>query len=228
MQKRNALLRLHKTLLARWRDLPEKLADELANLCDFNAADYTGDSADVAFETNSDEVSSKLAELDARERSQIERALACLKQGTYGICDNCERKITLTRLNALPYASCASTANGKWRSTPAGRIGRARATGTRSSTRMHARIASESISPDWKWTCPASGDVNPCILRGITPITAVRRRPDDDCWEARAIRRSPPAKVRLRKRTVGKGTPRVLECAQAVTPLSKSRVTWTP
>jgi DnaK suppressor protein len=105
MQKRNALLRLRKTLLARWRDRHEKLAEELANLCDFKAADHTGDSADVAFETSSDEMSSQLAELDAQELSQIERALARMKQGAYGVCENCERKITLARLNALPYAT---------------------------------------------------------------------------------------------------------------------------
>jgi DnaK suppressor protein len=109
MQKRNTLLRLHNTLLARWRDLHEKLADELANLCDFKAADHTGDSADVAFETSSDEMSSQLAELDARELSQIERALARLKRGTYGICEggseNCQKKIPVSRLNALPYTT---------------------------------------------------------------------------------------------------------------------------
>jgi DnaK suppressor protein len=109
MQKRNALVRLRKTLLARWRDLHEKLADELARLCDFNAADYTGDSADVAFETSSDEMSSQLAELDARELSQIERALARLKQGAYGICEgvseNCQKRIPVSRLNSLPYTT---------------------------------------------------------------------------------------------------------------------------
>jgi DnaK suppressor protein len=102
-------LRLHRTLLARWTDLHEKLVDELANLRDFKSADYTGDSADVAFETSSDEMSSQLAELDARELSQIERALARLKQGAYGICEggskNCQKRIPVSRLNALPYTT---------------------------------------------------------------------------------------------------------------------------
>jgi DnaK suppressor protein len=109
MQKRSALVRLRKTLLTRWRDLHEKLADELASLCDFNAADYTGDSADVAFETSSDEMSSQLAELDAREMRKIERALVRLNQGTYGICEgaseNCQKRIPVSRLNALPYTT---------------------------------------------------------------------------------------------------------------------------
>jgi len=77
----------------------------MKNLRDFKAAHATGDSADAAFEGDSDEVSSQLAQLDSRVLSQAERALMRLKQGKYGICENCERKIALTRLNALPYAT---------------------------------------------------------------------------------------------------------------------------
>jgi DnaK suppressor protein len=109
MTRRDALLRLQKTLLARGADLRRTLAEELANLCDFKAADSTGDSADVAFEAGSDEMSAQLAELDAHELSQIERALARLKQGTFGICEgaskSCRNKIPVARLNALPYST---------------------------------------------------------------------------------------------------------------------------
>ena len=65
-----------------------------------------GDSADGAFDNSSEEMSSQLAQLDARELSQIERALTRLEQGTYGMCEgdspNCQRRIPLARLNALP------------------------------------------------------------------------------------------------------------------------------
>jgi len=105
MARRDALLRLHKSLLGRREDLRRKLAGELAHLRDFKAADKTGDSADVAFETGSDEMASQLAELDARDLSQIDRALARLKQGTYGVCEGCQCKIPITRLNALPYTT---------------------------------------------------------------------------------------------------------------------------
>src|SRR5436309_11717770 len=105
MARREALLRLHKSLLARRTDLRNKLADELANMRNFKRADSTGDSADVAFETGSDEMASQLAALDSRELSQIERALARLKQGTYGLCEHCQHKIPVGRLNALPYST---------------------------------------------------------------------------------------------------------------------------
>jgi DnaK suppressor protein len=50
-------------------------------------------------------MASQLAELDSRELSQIERALARLKQGTYGVCEGCQNKIPIGRLNALPYTT---------------------------------------------------------------------------------------------------------------------------
>ncbi len=102
MARQNALLRLPRTLQARRADLRKTLADEVKNLRNLKAADATGDSADAAFEADSDAVSSQLAQLDSRELSQIEWALARLKEGKYGICENCQKKIPLTRLNALP------------------------------------------------------------------------------------------------------------------------------
>jgi len=101
MARQDALLRLHKSLLARRDHLRKKLSEELAQLSSTGA----GDSADVAFESGSDEMTSQLAEFDARELTQIERALTRLKQGTYGVCEGCQKKIPVGRLNALPYAT---------------------------------------------------------------------------------------------------------------------------
>jgi len=101
MARQDALLRLHKSLLARRDHLRKKLSEELAQL----SSTGTGDSADVAFESGSDEMTSQLAEFDARELTQIERAVARLKQGTYGVCEGCQKKIPVGRLNALPYTT---------------------------------------------------------------------------------------------------------------------------
>jgi DnaK suppressor protein len=103
MARRDALLRLHKTLLARRAALRKALAGELADLRTFKAE--SGDSADVAFDAGSEEIATQLAELEARELSQIERALARMKQGTYGVCEVCQGKIPVARLNALPYST---------------------------------------------------------------------------------------------------------------------------
>src|SRR5690349_21228859 len=109
MARREALLRLHKTLKSRRAELGKLLAGELANLREFKAAAATGDSADAAFAADSDEMSSRLAELDARELNQVERAHARLLEGTYGLCEgaspDCQKKIPVARLNALPYTT---------------------------------------------------------------------------------------------------------------------------
>jgi DnaK suppressor protein len=86
-------------------EIRKKLADEMDNLRNFKGGDATGDAADVAFEAGSDEMASQLAELDSRELTQIDRALARLKQGIYGICESCHGKIPVGRLNALPYTT---------------------------------------------------------------------------------------------------------------------------
>lgn len=104
MARRDALLRLHKTLLARRGELLRKLTEDLDNLRNLKDSD-TRDSLDVAFESNNEEMASQLAEFDARELEQIDRALARLKQGTYGQCEACSTKIPVGRLNALPYCT---------------------------------------------------------------------------------------------------------------------------
>jgi DnaK suppressor protein len=105
MARRDALLRLHKSLLSRRTDIRKKLSDELDGLRNLKGSDATGDTADVAFESGSEEMASQLAELDSRELHQIDRALLRLKQGTYGLCEACNGKIPIGRLNALPYST---------------------------------------------------------------------------------------------------------------------------
>lgn len=108
MARRDALLRLHKTLTSRRDELRKRLGGELDELRKYRAGD-TGDSADLAFDSGSEEVTSQLAELEARELHQIERSLQRLKQGTYGVCEGCSKKIPVARLNALPFSSTCIT-----------------------------------------------------------------------------------------------------------------------
>lgn len=122
MARRDALLRLHKTLLARRAALRKALAGELADLRKFKSD--SGDSADVAFDAGSEEIATQLAELEARELSQIERALARIKQGIYGICEHCQGKIPVARLNALPYSTTCIECQREMESYPGWGSGR--------------------------------------------------------------------------------------------------------
>lgn len=92
-------------MLARADALRKALAGELEDLSLAKTRGSAGDTADAAFDSGSEEVSSQLAELEARELKQIERAMLRMKQGTYGLCEFCQTKIPVARLNALPYST---------------------------------------------------------------------------------------------------------------------------
>jgi DnaK suppressor protein len=102
MARNDALLRLHKKLVAR-RD--ELLSFVRGNLADMGPSGDTGDEADVAIDSMKTEMSSQLAELEGKELQQIHRALSRLKNGQYGSCEVCNDKIPVARLNALPYTT---------------------------------------------------------------------------------------------------------------------------
>ena len=104
MARNEALIQLHKTLFARRGELRKRLGIELADLSRGKSS-QTGDAADAAFDASGEEMASQLAELEAKELAQVERALKRLKQGTYGHCESCNSKILIARLNALPYST---------------------------------------------------------------------------------------------------------------------------
>ena len=116
MARRDALLRLHKSLTARRSDLRNRLGGELEDLRNPKSSD-TGDSADAAFDSGSEEIASQLAELEARELSHIDQAIAKIKKGTYGTCEGCQCKIPVERLNALPYSTACIKCQREMEST---------------------------------------------------------------------------------------------------------------
>ena len=105
MARSDALLRLHKTLVARRTELRKRLGIELADLSRGKGHQASGDAADAAFDASGEEIASQLAELEAKELAQVERALRRLKAGTYGKCEVCSTRIPVARLNALPYST---------------------------------------------------------------------------------------------------------------------------
>src|ERR1700677_4224319 len=125
MARRDALLRLHKSLIAQRDDLRKRLGGELRDLRSYKSLD-SGDAADLALDSGNEEVSSQLADLESRQLYQIERSLARLKQGTYGVCEGCNKKIPVARLNALPFSTTCigcqreMETNGYWSGNPTG------------------------------------------------------------------------------------------------------------
>lgn len=117
MPRKDALLKITKMLLTRRNELRKRLGMQLNDLGGNHEA---GDAADVSFVASGEEMASQLAQLESHELAQTELALLRLKQGRYGVCDVCEKKIPVGRLNAVPYSvmcvKCQSEAerDGNW------------------------------------------------------------------------------------------------------------------
>ena len=101
MTRKDALLRLHHSLLAKRDALRRKLADDI-NLSQPSHSGG-GDVCDAALDGTQNELHTQLAALESRELSQIDQAIDLIRKGRYGLCEVCEEKIPVARLKALPF-----------------------------------------------------------------------------------------------------------------------------
>jgi DnaK suppressor protein len=104
MARKDALLKLRAILVRRRDALRSALAGDLSLLKELRS-ESPGDVIDAAYDSAQDEISSQLAEVESRELASIENALERMKAGTYGLCEVCNGKIPMARLDALPYAT---------------------------------------------------------------------------------------------------------------------------
>ncbi len=66
---------------------------------------YTVHMADMAADTYERELSMNIVSTEQEVLYQIDDALKCLDDGSYGICQQCDGAISMSRLKAVPYAS---------------------------------------------------------------------------------------------------------------------------
>jgi len=66
---------------------------------------YTVHLADMAADTSERELSLNIASTESQILYQIDDALKRIDDGSYGVCQQCSKPITMTRLKAVPYAS---------------------------------------------------------------------------------------------------------------------------
>ena len=102
MTRKESIKELKEILFKRRDALKNASAGDLSQLREMQES---GDIVDLALDTSSDEISSQLAEVEARELANVEIAMEKMKQGSYGLCEACNKSIPLARLQALPYAT---------------------------------------------------------------------------------------------------------------------------
>lgn len=102
--RNESIQKIHDLLVTRRDALRRALAGDLSLLMQLR--EQTGsDVVDAALDAAQDEISSQLAEVESRELGGIEKALERIRNGAYGDCEICNKKIPMARLNALPYAT---------------------------------------------------------------------------------------------------------------------------
>ncbi len=107
MQKKE-LKQMESVLLARKNTLLQELEERVKKYREANSGKMT-DIAEIASNASTDELEIIVAEEDARELKQIEDALARIRAGHYGICEQCGQMIKKARLKAIPFATlCVS------------------------------------------------------------------------------------------------------------------------
>jgi RNA polymerase-binding transcription factor len=91
---RTLLLKKREELLASTKVEPDVLS---ANI-------RTPDEVEFAAKTADQDVAAVTADLRSRMLREIEKSLARLAKGNYGVCESCGGEISPNRLNAIPWA----------------------------------------------------------------------------------------------------------------------------
>lgn len=94
---------VREKLLAQKQELLARAAKVRADITR-SSGPLDKDFAEQVVQMENDAVLAGIGEATAAELAQINRALAQLNQGTYGVCSHCGKPIDTRRLQALPYS----------------------------------------------------------------------------------------------------------------------------
>ncbi|MGE3164158.1 MAG: TraR/DksA family transcriptional regulator [Planctomycetota bacterium] len=91
-------------LLQKRHFLTGNMQDLEQGVGDIGGSGSGGDSADLGAETYEADLSLSLLESEGNVIQKIDAALGRLQEGSFGVCDMCEKPIPKARLKAIPWA----------------------------------------------------------------------------------------------------------------------------
>jgi len=101
---RRRLIALQKRVGGDLSALEEEALRPVGGASAGNLSDVPVHPADLGTENFDEELDLALVENQEQLLAEIDDALARIERGTYGRCENCYRKISKERLEAVPYA----------------------------------------------------------------------------------------------------------------------------
>ncbi|HMV51900.1 MAG TPA: TraR/DksA family transcriptional regulator [Blastocatellia bacterium] len=97
-------LPIRQRLAARYGDIQQRLAKITREVRHINQP-LNADFAEQAIEAENDQVLDALDHSIRVEMEQIEKTLARMDEGLYGVCEDCGNPIAAKRLQAVPHAT---------------------------------------------------------------------------------------------------------------------------
>jgi len=94
---------IKQRLLEMKKQILDEITETLKKEAETGKTDI-GDIFDLAGTERDRELGLLLSDREREKLLAIEEALARMEEGTYGICEECEKKIRLERLKVLPFA----------------------------------------------------------------------------------------------------------------------------
>ncbi|MGC8555052.1 MAG: TraR/DksA family transcriptional regulator [Candidatus Acidulodesulfobacterium sp.] len=78
-----------------------------------DSTEYRGDNYDIASSERDRELMYMLGDRERKKVREIDNALLKIKEGTYGICDECGEPISKKRLKIIPYSNLCINCQSK-------------------------------------------------------------------------------------------------------------------
>jgi len=104
MSRRDSVLSMRLILIRRRDSLRRALAGDM-DLLERIRTQSVDDVVDQALDAASEDVSSRLVEVETSELRNVESALERMQNGNFGVCQGCGSQIPMARLNCVPYAT---------------------------------------------------------------------------------------------------------------------------
>lgn len=92
---------LKDMLIKRRQELLKRISLSVKN--EISSSEFEGDEYDRAISAEDREMTFAMTSMERKELLAIDNALKKMSEGTYGICEECEKKITKKRLKILPF-----------------------------------------------------------------------------------------------------------------------------
>jgi DnaK suppressor protein len=98
------MLQIRGRLVLMLSDMRKDIEHEVRGASDRDVA-HINDTSDMATDAAEGDLALRIAESETVEASEIERAIEKVDNGTYGICEICNKAIGVDRLQFLPYVT---------------------------------------------------------------------------------------------------------------------------